>query len=175
MRRLRLPLLRARALLMLNVIVVGLGVFFLVSGLRKIRRYPDFKSALRQYDLWPSSLTLASCGWITAEALTGAWLITGPVHRLLPLAAAMGIASGAIARRVQQGASHDCGCSSNPHRVSARLVLKNLVLASVALGLAYLVEGSAATAWAFGGLVTGCGVGAATVGHSGRAVPVESV
>ena len=150
---------------MAHAVTVAAGAFFLVSGLSKIRRYSAFRRALRGYGLWTKNLSAAAWAWIALEAGVGAWLLLSPIYRFVPFAGVLGLATGAMGRRVRQGVNHDCGCSAKPHLLSWRLIVKNLTLVAVGMTVSQWIDGPSATGLAAVTFGLGAVVGAGTVGH----------
>lgn len=118
---------------------VGIGLVFVSAGIAKVRDDRSFRAALGATVSVQQLRQLASLGVPTAELVVGALLVAGIAPGAAALAAAMMLLAFAVwaARVVRSGASVTCGCfGSGARPVSQFVVVRNLVLAAVATGVA---------------------------------------
>lgn len=114
---------------------------FLRSGLIKVSRIAEFRSAVANYRLLPAAAVLV-VSWALpfAEIVLAVMLAAGllPVVASAALAAMLVIFAVAIAVNLARGRSFDCGCGGSvaPNLISWRHVLLDLVLAGAAATVA---------------------------------------
>lgn len=123
-----------------------LALVFLSAAAHKLRAPRDFLATLRGYGLVPNGLAPAVAGLLVgAELAAGAGLLAPATQRMAALAATalLALYGAGIAINLLRGRSDiDCGCGGPAARqpLSAWLVLRNAVLA--ALAIATLVPSS---------------------------------
>ncbi len=133
---------------------VFLACVFLGAAVGKLRAWTQFQGVVQNYRLLPAPFALAvAYGLPPLELAVGAALL---VPLAAPVAAGAGAAgaallllvfAGAMAINIMRGRTDiDCGCfqSAFKQRLSWWLVGRNLIMAAVALDIAYAAAGGAA-------------------------------
>lgn len=117
---------------LVDVAGVILGFYLLVSVVPKVLDRRAFASKLSAYGLTlPAGRISWALVWIGAELIAAVALFTSSPLRFLFAVALVAVATGAVARRVFQGATHDCGCGASEGRIGVRLLVRNVVLIGV--------------------------------------------
>lgn len=151
-----------------NVLLVACGLALLWSAARKSREYRAFVTAVSAYQ--PRFRPSLAFVWVAAEAGAGvALLVPGGAARVIPATWLLATATGAVARRVHQGETHDCGCHSKPRPISARALVGNSVLIGVGVAAAGWTGRPDAAMLAAAGAGVAFAVGYFSVGASDRA------
>lgn len=153
---------------MANVFPVLAGVLMLGVAVTKIGRFHDFRKTVSAYEPWIDERVTA-VSWIAIEATAAILLFVPQDWRFSPAAAVVGIASGAVARRVTQGASHDCGCGGRTHAVSWRILARNAILLAGGAYLSFSTIGTDAARSVLLVAAVGVSLGFVSVGHVRRA------
>lgn len=118
-----------------------LGFVFLLASVPKLLAPHEFRFALRNYGLLPQRLVGPAAVLIPlVELLCATFLLLGVG---VPIAAAfvgclLALFSAAVAINLIRGKQFDCGCAGlvAPRRISWRMILRNGLLAAVAVWLA---------------------------------------
>lgn len=123
------------------VIRFGLAAMFVPSGAAKLGNLADFEAAVKGYGLLANSWAKAvSRGLPIAELLGGCLLALGlaTTETAWFLVALLCTFSVAIGFNLLRGRSIDCGCfpSTGPRQINWWFVLRNVVLAGLAMLLA---------------------------------------
>jgi uncharacterized membrane protein YphA (DoxX/SURF4 family) len=117
-----------------------LGFVFLSASIPKLLASADFARAVRNYRLLPTRLNETVATWLPRIELTLAiGLLLGvavPATAALAAVALVGF-SGAVSINLARGRRIDCGCYSSvsPRAIGWSLVLRNLVLACLAVAM----------------------------------------
>lgn len=129
--------------LIIKAFSIGFGVLFLAAGLHKIVALHEFRATLSDYQLLPESLLpmITRVVPVVEVLLGGSWFASYYQQQLTALATAALLCSYAFAIGINlyRGRIHiDCGCSfggksTRTQLISGGLVVRNLVLASIAL------------------------------------------
>jgi uncharacterized membrane protein YphA (DoxX/SURF4 family) len=124
------------------------SVFFL-AGASKLPRRDEFEHAVRSYGVLPDSLPGPVATWlprleVVCALLLAAGLGLRPVA--VALAALLVVFSFAVAVNLLRGRELDCGCFGfiTPRRITWLTVVRNLVLAGMAVVAAIGAEGALA-------------------------------
>jgi hypothetical protein len=129
--------------LILKAISIGLGLMFFIAAYHKLADGPLFRQTLLEYQVLPEALVSPTSRIIPVVEilLGGSWLLGYYQLGLTALASVglLGVYAFAIALNLYRGRVHfDCGCgfggkSANEQYLSGGLVLRNIVLISLAL------------------------------------------
>jgi uncharacterized membrane protein YphA (DoxX/SURF4 family) len=129
-----------------------LGLLFLVSGVAKWRRGPEFAEAVKAYRLVPpAAVPIIARALPLTETILAVLLLAGVLEAgagiaatglLLLLGAAMGI-------NLVRGRRHDCGCLgiAEDETISWALVARNAALAVVAMTVTVIALSESAADW----------------------------
>jgi hypothetical protein len=123
------------------VISGSLAVLFAASTMHKLAALGEWPGVVRNYKVLPQALAVPAAGLLLiAGALTAAALFWPVTRRLGAGAAAVQLVlfAAALAINLRRGRSRvDCGCFGSRLRqgIAAWMVVRNLVLAMLALGL----------------------------------------
>ena len=129
--------------LIIKAISLGLGLMFLVAAYHKLSEAAQFRVTLLEYQVLPESLVgpAARIVPVIEILLGGAWLAGyyGQGMTAIGSALLLGIYALAIGINIARGRVHfDCGCGfggkgDNEQYLSAKLIVRNLVLIAAAL------------------------------------------
>jgi uncharacterized membrane protein YphA (DoxX/SURF4 family) len=113
-----------------------LGITFLAAGSGKARRLSKFERDLAGYDVLPlASVRPLSRALPATEVIVGLAILAGVVEPV-PLSVAsvllFAFATG-MAHNLVRGRNIECGCSGKSSRISWKLVVRNLTLATLAV------------------------------------------
>ncbi len=131
----------------------------------KAARLEEFRRVFSAYDPMVHPRFAAPL-WIVAEVVAAGALLVAWEWRYLPAAVVVGIATGAVSRRLLQGASHDCGCGGAAHSISSRILVRNGALVVAAAVLTFVDAGAANARTLLLAASIGALAGFASVGHS---------
>lgn len=123
-----------------EIVISGLGVLMIYSGARKAVQRQMFEEALGAYDPVVSSKLLARC-WAGAEVAAGVACLVPHPGRVVGLTWVLAAATGAVARRVVQRETHDCGCHRRPRMIGTRALIGNTLSLSALCGLSIAFAG----------------------------------
>lgn len=126
-----------------------LAIVLLTAALPKLRNRADFEEAVENYRLLPRRLVPPFARWLPrVELMLGLSLLVGLFARVAAGAAAavLVVFATAVAANLARGREIDCGClsSSSPRRITWRLVVADVLLATAAVTVAISPPG----AWA---------------------------
>lgn len=119
------------------LVTVGLGALFLAAAFTKIASPASFRAAVLAYGVVPRQL-VRPVAWLVpaVEFCVAALLLSGwavPVA-LIAAAALLMLFCAAMVLTMRSGRRPDCGCGVGaPKPVSVGLIVRNLVLASLAV------------------------------------------
>jgi len=148
---------------LVQILATGFGLLFLASGARKLADFRAFEAAVAGYRLLPRRAAPVAAGGVIA-AETGIGLAAVSFLRevqLTALAACAGLLlvyAGAMAVNLLRGRrAIDCGCTASTARraIGWDLVLRNLLLAGLALVPAAMPVGARALTWLDGVTIAG--------------------
>lgn len=147
-----------------------IGPVLIVGGARKLLNAPAFKNRVAAYELkFPIESYLARV-WGLTEFGAGLFLLLPIDYRYVPASLLISAASGAVLRRVAQGANHDCGCSSKRHPIGPSLIVRNIgAIALLGSGSFQLMDSSGSALLVMAAMV-GFGLGYLLVGSRPRPV-----
>ena len=119
----------------------ALAELFLLAGLSKLPRLPEFEQAVRRYELLPEAASRRVARAVpVVELVTGTLLAVGfgITVAAVALAAALAAFTVAISINLIRGRDIDCGCFSAtaPRRITWRTVGRNIIFAAGALYVA---------------------------------------
>ena len=121
------------------IIRLGLSILFTTAAVSKLRNRRDFYAAMLAYQLLPPRWAMSLADILPwAEAVIAAGLILG-INAALPAAAGLLLIYAlAMAVNLVRGRRDlDCGCGGAPQPLNMWLVIRNLVLAGVALAASF--------------------------------------
>lgn len=145
------------------VLRAALALLFIWAATHKLRGVTAFRAALADYALLPRRWLAPAAALLIAAELSvaaGLWLRGAGIAAAAAAAGLLTIYTGAIAVNLRRGRRDiDCGCAgvAGQQPLSAALVVRNLVLAVVAL-LCMLPTAPRDLTWV-DGLTIGAGVG----------------
>ncbi len=123
-----------------EITISVLGLLMVYSGGRKFVRRQAFEEALAAYDPAVNPRLLAR-GWAVAEVVAGVGCLLPHPGRALGLTWVIAAATGAVARRVMQSESHDCGCHGRARPISPRALVGNTFGLAVLCALSFVFGG----------------------------------
>jgi hypothetical protein len=146
-----------------EITLSALGALMVYSGGRKLVRREAFEEAIEAYQPVMSPRLLAR-GWAVAETAAGLVCLVPIPGRALGLTWVMAGATGAVARRVLQGESHDCGCHSRARPVSPRALVGNTVIVALLCTFSFVFGDVEGLVVALAGIPLAAGVAFLLVG-----------
>jgi len=150
-------------------LALGLAVAAVLgtAGLHKLRAPLHYSAIVEDYRLLPAGTGTVAAGALGVLEALGAVAILLPATRTAGLAAAgvlFALYFAAIALNLRRGRSDiDCGCGApaERRRLSGALLVRNALLAVVALALAFAAPAARATGWFDSLVALGAGIAAA--------------
>ena len=152
-----------------EITISALGLVMAYSGVRKVIRHDAFEKAVDAYQPVVSSRALAR-GWAIAEVTAGAACLVPFSGRALGLTWVVAGATGAVARRVVQRESHDCGCHGRARPVGPRALVGNTLIVALLCATSFVFADAEGLVMALAGIPLVAGAGFFLVGkRSGEA------
>ena len=152
-------------MLVLQVACIVAGLLLVMNAASKVLAFSSFVGFVDMYEPALPARVMAFA-WVCAEAAAGLILMLPVKANWIPLAIALGSATGAVARRAIQGRDHDCGCFRRTRPVSMKTVRNNALLVLFIWMIGTAAGGWEAGAVAGGGIALGAVVAFMTVGRS---------
>ncbi len=161
-----------------EIAISVLGALMIVSGGRKLAQREAFEAALRRYQPVASPRLLAR-GWALVETTAGVACLVPHPARSLGLTWVIAAATGAVARRLVQGETHDCGCHTRPRPISSRALVGNTLGLAALCALSFVFAGDRGLVIALAGIPVAAGgsfflVGSGSSNSDAETVPKEA-
>jgi hypothetical protein len=114
-------------MLPLALILTAVGLALLANAVLKVVHFESFVESVAHYapTVHPR---LVAVVWTTWEVTGAVLLVTPTWYRVVPAAWLLAAATGGLARRASQGATHDCGCTARARKVGRTVIRNNLAL-----------------------------------------------
>jgi hypothetical protein len=133
-----------------------IGALLLASGIAKVMSFEQFVRAIARYEFPVNNIEPFAVLWIGAEILGGASALVPSTYRFMGALWVVAAATGAVLKRTQQDARHDCGCLPAKREIGKGSLFVNTGILVVLSAAVFSVAGTqSGVGQLTGGLVVG--------------------